>query len=347
VDALLSRKLPAVNVKKMPLCRFLDLSTQLSGLPVSVAPAELRMAAVTPATPASVEASDATIETMLTAALAPLRLQPVVQGDHVLLKRKGDEARRAVDYPVDDLAATPEKVKQLAERVTKLAAPDAWQAGGGDAMISIDSGKLRVEAPVPIQYEVLFVLERYRLTRGLPPRTKYPSNLLDAGSFHAAVAERISAPAMFTFTEYTPIREVFRFWQEETEVAVLVDWPALAEERLWPQTRIACSAGDKSWGEAMDSVLGPLGLAWRAVDQRAIEITTQAKAASESMVEFYRVKADAGVDGEQLKRRVASLTGDSDGSHGVFYDADSRALLTRLPAPVHRRIVSELRDVLE
>jgi hypothetical protein len=157
----------------------------------------------------------------------------------------------------------------------------------------------------------------------------------------------MSAPALFTFSQYVPIREVFRYWQEETEVAVLVDWPALAEERVWPQTRVACSAADKPWAEAMDAVLEPLGLAWRAVDRRAIEITTRTKIDSEPVLEFYRIKADAAASGDQVTQRVASLAGNGGGSHAVFYDADSRTLLTRLPAAAHRRIVSELGDVLE
>jgi hypothetical protein len=347
VEALVARKLPAVSVKKMPLCRLLDLSSQLSGLPVSVAPAELRMAAVSAATPASVDANDATIEQLLTAALQPLRLQPVIEGEHVLLKWKGDDARRAVDYPVDDLASTAERVKQLGKWVTLLAAPEAWRDAGGDATMTIDGSELRVEAPVPVQYEVLFLLERYRLTRGLPTRTKYPSNLLVGGSFHQAVAERMSAPALFTFSQYAPIREVFRFWQEETEVAVLVDWPALAEERVWPQTRIACSAADKPWAEAMDAVLEPMGLAWRAVDRRAIEITTRAKVDSASMLECYRLKADAAASGDQVMKHIEALAGDGGGAHAVFYDAESRTLLIRLPAAAHRRIVSELGDHLE
>jgi hypothetical protein len=348
VDALLARKLPAVSVKKMPLCRLLDLSSQLSGMPVSVAPAELRMAAISAGTPATVEANDATIEQLLTNALEPLRLQPVVEGKHVILKRKGDDVRRAVDYPVDDLATTPDAVKRLGDWVVQLAAPEAWQAGGGDATMTIDGARLRVEAPVPVQYEVLFLLERYRLTRGLPTRTKYPGHLLGGGSFHQAIAERMSAPALFTFSQYTPIREVFRFWQEELEVAVLVDWPALAEERVWPQTRIACSAADKPWAEAMDAVLEPLGLAWRAVDRRTIEITTKAKVDSEPALELYRVKADAADNGGQVTERVAALAGnDGDAANAVFYDVDSRTLLTRLPASIHRRIVGELGNVLE
>jgi hypothetical protein len=347
IQTVLARRLPGMKVNKMPLCRLLDLSVQISGIPVSVAPQELRMAAVAAATPASTNAKDVTIEQLLAAALQPLRLKPMVEGQQILLKRIGEDSRRTVEYAVDDLAGAPDKVKQLADWITQLAAPDAWQTRGGDATLTAEGAKLRVDAPVAVQYEVLFVLERYRLTRGLPMRTKYPSDLLSAGAYQASIAERLSAPAVFTFSQYAPLREFFRYWQEELEVAVLVDWPALADERLWPQTRIACSAADKSWAEAMDSVLGPLGLAWRAVDHRTVEITTLTKVDAEPQLDVYRVAENASVDAAELSARIQALSGNSQPAAAVAYDAESRVLLVRQPAAAHRRMVAEMGDVLE
>ncbi len=357
VDVLLALRLPAINLEKMPLCQLLDLATQLSGLPVSVSPQQLRMAAVSATTPASADAKDVTVEQMLTAALKPLRLKPMIDGEQIVLMRNGDDKRRNVEYAVDDLASSPANVEQLADWVQQLTAPEAWQAGGGDATLAIDGAKLRIEAPVAVQYDVLFLLERYRLTRGLPTRTKYPAALLASGAFHAAIAERLAAPAAFTFSQYTPLREIFRYWQEELAVAVLVDWPALADERLWPSARIACSAADKSWAEAMDSVLEPLGLGWRAVGRNTIEITTLAKIRSEQVFEVYRISPSATLNAEQLIARVQSFSASDakppatadlrQAAAAIAYDAESRVLLVRQPAAIHRQLVAETRDVLE
>jgi hypothetical protein len=338
--ALLARRLSAVEWKKAPLCRVLDLSVQLSGLPVSVAPQELRMAAVAAGAPTLFSAKNSTIEQLLAAAGEPLRLKPVVEGKQILLKHVREDQRRTVDYAVDDLAAGTEQVTRLAAWIPQLAAPDAWPASGGDASITIDGMKLRIDAPVSVQYEVLFVLERLRLTSDLPTRSKYPSSLLGPGAFHSSIENRLSAPAVFTFSEYVPLREVFRYWQEEMDLAVLIDWPALSTERLWPNTRVACSAADKSWSEALDSVLAPLGLAWRAVDHGTIEITTAAKVDAEPMLETYRLAEDAAANGEGPVGRVTALT-DDDNAEGIVYDDHSRVLLVRQPAAVHRKIIRE------
>ena len=348
--SLRARRLPAVKLDKMPLCRLLDLSVQVFGLPVSVGPEQLRMAAASAGTPASVDAKDASIEQVLRAALKPLRLEPVITGKQVVLKRLGDNQRRTVVYPVDDLASGDAEVAQLAAWVEQLAAPGSWGAQRGDAQLTIEGAKLHVDAPISVQFDVLFLLERYRLTRGLPTRTKYPSALLAPGSVHAMLSERLAAPAVFTFSQYAPLREIFRYWQEELEVAVLVDWPALEGERLWPNTRIACSAADKTWGEALDSVLQPLGLGWRAVDRNTIELTTLAKIRTEPQLELYEIAPDASLNAEQLIDRVQSLAranADSQVTPAIVYDAKSRVLLVRQPAALHRRLVAELGDILE
>ncbi len=150
---------------------------------------------------------------------------------------------------------------------------------------------------------------------------------------------------MFTFSDFAPLREVLRYWQEEMGVAVLVDWPALSTERLWPQSRIACSAANQPWSEAMDSVLAPLGLGWRAVDHRTLEITTAAKVATEPMLELYRVAEGTVGNGEDLVARVRGLT-DRPDANGIVFDAASRVLLVRQPAAVQRKVVRELAGIL-
>jgi hypothetical protein len=339
-----------VKVEAMPLCRFLDFAGQLSGLPISVEPAELRLASASPGAAVSVDVKDASIEDLLAAALKPLRLAPVVEDAQLVLRRPGGDKRRTTVCPVDDLAADAAAAEQLAEWIPQLVAPDAWQAAGGEGTIQVDGQTLRIEQREDATYETFILLERYRLARGLPTRTRYPVALLNGGAANAAVAERLAGPTTFTFSQYTPLREIFRWWQEELELAVLVDWPALAEERLWPQTRIAASTVDKPWSEALDAVLAPLGLGWRAATPRAIEITTLDKVQSEPQVELYRLAPSAEATADELQEQVEQLAAeDGDGaatkvSPFVAYDADHRVLLVRLPAAGQRRLAGRLEE---
>jgi hypothetical protein len=350
IAALLARKTPELKVNQMPLCRLLDLSVQLSGVPISVAPEQLRLAAISAGQPATADVKDATVEEFLAAALKPLRLQPVVVKDQIILIRETKNPRSERTFPVDDLASDDAAIKRLAATIQQVIAPESWQAAGGDGTIAIDGKQLKIDAGEAIQYDILLLLERSRASLGKSPRSKYPAALVGADAAPVALAERLSAPATFTFSQYTPLREIFRHWQEEMQVAVLVDWPALADLRLWPNTRIACSAADKPWDAALDEVLTPLGLAWRPIDKRTIEITTLEKASSAPLLEVYRLNPDnlAGVDdlATQIEQLVAANGSDaSDGqSETIVLVDEHRLLLVRQPATIQRQIAAWLAE---
>lgn len=348
VATLLARKTPELRIQNMPLCRLLDLSVQLSGVPVSVAPDQLRLAAVSAGQPATADVKDATIEEFLAAALKPLRLQPVVVDDQIVLIRGGNNPRSERAFPIDDLAGDPAAVEQLVANIQKLVAPESWQAAGGGGTIAVDGKQLKIDTGEAIQYEVLLLLERSRAALGLSPRSKYPAALVGADAAPVALAERLGAPATFTFSQYTPLREIFRHWQEEMQVAVLVDWPALTDLRLWPNTRIACSAADKPWDAALDEVLTPLGLAWRPIDKRTIEITTQEKATSAPLLEIYRLNAEALASFDdlagELEQVVAAAGIPADAGMANVIVAEQALLIARQPATGQRVIAAWLTE---
>jgi hypothetical protein len=126
------------------------------------------------------------------------------------------------------------------------------------------------------------------------------------------------------------------------QVAVLVDWPELADLRLWPNTRIACSSTDEPWDKALDEVLTPLGLAWRPIDKRTIEVTTQDKAATAPVVEIYRLSPEALGNGEDLAEEVnkiaASAGSPAEAQTATIVDAAHGLLIVRQPATIQRAI---------
>ncbi|RIK70986.1 MAG: hypothetical protein DCC67_20530 [Planctomycetota bacterium] len=349
-EALLARKLPGVSVAKLPLGRLIDFAGQASGLPVSVAPSELRMAGVSAATPASAKMENVTIVKFLGEALKPLRLEPIVAEQQIVLRRAGVDKRRSVDYAVADLAGSDADVQQLAAWIRQLVAPESWQSANAGAMAVI--GKtIRVEHLESVHYDILVLLERMRIARGLRTLSKYPASLVAPASPTLAVAQRLAGPAAFTFTQYAPLDEVFRYWQAELDMAVLVDWPALTEARLWPNARIACSVAGKPWNEALDEVLGPLGLAWRAIDGRTLQITTAVKARSEPVVEVFTLAAGGPIDAAAITSRIEAASPSSSGDDAtsapvVAIDAANRVLAVRQPTDGHRRTVASLADLL-
>jgi hypothetical protein len=347
VAELLKRRIPSTSIEGMPLCRFVDFATELAGLPVSISPDELRLAAVSAGAKVSVEAKDATIEQVLTEALKPLRLAPAVEGARIELRRAGVDKRRELNYPVDDLVANDAEVKRLAAWMQDLVAPATWKSHGGDGVLYIDGTTLHIEHDQRVGFETILFLERYRVAGGLPPRSRYPAALLSVGPAGAALDERLAGPTTFTFTRPTALRAVFRYWQEELHTAVLIDWPALTSQRLWPQSRMTASAINQPWSAALTASLTPLQLGWRAIDGRTIEITTLDKIRSEPQLALYRIAAGATAKPDQVLKQVARLAeagGAAGADAAVFYDAEHRVLMVRQPAPVQAHVTAWLRE---
>ncbi len=341
---LLARRFPGVTVEAMPLCRFLDFATALSAVPVSASPLELRLAAASSAAPVTVDVENATLEELLTAALKPLRLAPVVENGQIELRRGLAEVPRALAYPVDDLVSG--DATALARAVQNLVEPESWRPHGGAGELTIDGTTLRINHAERVGYETILLLERYRLAAGLPPRSKYPAALLAAWAQAAKLDERLAGPATFTFSRPTPAREIFRWWQDELGVAVLVDWPALDAVRVAPLTRLTAGAAGQSWGEALDAALKPLGLGWRRVDARTMEITTLDKVEREPTLEFYRLAAGAESRQDEIlaraQRPAANGVANDVAAGAAFCDAARRVLIVRQPAATQRKLAAWL-----
>jgi hypothetical protein len=124
---------------------------------------------------------------------------------------------------------------------------------------------------------------------------------------------------------------------------VLVDWPALTQERLSPGTRVTAAAINQRWDEALTAALEPLGLGWRIVDGGTIEISTQRAIEVEPRLKLYRVGAAGPTSVNEWRGAIMQLGG-VDVESSVFYDARNRILLVRQPAPIQRALAERLRD---
>ncbi|MCH8839655.1 MAG: hypothetical protein IH831_03070 [Planctomycetes bacterium] len=191
-------------------------------------------------------------------------------------------------------------------------------------------------------------LERLRLVRGLSPRSRYPVERLAPTPLHAAMAERLSAPALFTFSRETPLGEVFLHWQRELDLPLLVDWPALAEVELWPNSTIICAVPDCVWHEALADVLEPLGLDWRAAAGGAIEISSAEQLQRDLQLELYPLISDEPTDANQilsrLREHVSKTQGATTGQSKTefVFDRTAPAILALQPATAQREILALL-----
>ncbi len=337
-----ARKLPGIQVREMPLVEFLQLASQLAGVPVSVDAEHLLMAGISGRQRVSIDATDVTLDAALAEVLASLKLEHQYRGPHVVVTRKNSEQTREIEYPLDDLVDSAEDGETLIYLVKQLVAPESW----GVATVELDGNSLVVTQSQPVHYELLVFLERLRLVNGRLTRSRFPVERLAPTPLHAAMAARLTGPALFTFSNETPLAEVVQHWQRELDVPILVDWVALAELDLWPEATIVCAVSDRNWQQALDEVLEPLGLDWRVSFGGTIEISTAEQFARDYQLELYPLNANSAADGQQvvkaLANHLATVTGASNDQATLLFDSHSGTIIARQPAYVQRAILQWL-----
>src|SRR5690606_22240132 len=135
-----------------------------------------------------------------------------------------------------------------------------------DAVVSADGSQIAISRPAEQQYDVLLFLERLRKSRGLPARSKYPNELVSAEPVLHLLRARLSRPTTFAVVDWTPLSDVFDYWQDSSGLELLVDWRELSTIDLRPLSTAAASADQVPWGAALDDCLAPLDLGWIPID---------------------------------------------------------------------------------
>ncbi|MEM6798387.1 MAG: hypothetical protein AAF589_02640 [Planctomycetota bacterium] len=290
--------IPEIQVADIPFDRACRLLGALAGTPITIDPAALRYAAIDARQSVSLRGENATIGELLVQVSEPLRLEVKPDAAGMVVRRVGADRIRKASYSVDDLLpAGAADATPVIELITSM-------LPAVESMVSADGAKLTIDGPGYAHMEVAIFCERLRKARGLEPRSRYPQDRLRTRPAMVALAPILARRTTFTFIDFTPLSEVIEHWRRTSRLTILVDWASLADVDLSPTSTIACSINDQPWGEALDAVLGGLGLAWRPIDERTIQITTLVDSQAKRTVEFYSV-----ADADSAKHLADKLTG--------------------------------------
>ena len=346
----LATHVKSLQLTEMPLVRFAETISDLAGAPITLDPVTLELNGLSPRSTISIDATDATVETVLKDALATQRLELVEQDGHVGIGLPNAAEQRGADFDVKDLA-TGGDAAPIAKLLEQFVAPQTWQANKGKGTIEVKGTTLHIEQSLIARREALIFCERLRAARGLAQRSKYPAALLTVDSPYDKTAAALKQSTTFTFLAWTRLDEVVRQWQDMTGLTILVDWSALQEASFGPSSPVTCSALDRPWTEALDGVLEPLKLGWWAVDGQTLQITSLEALDRIERVEFYALPKTLREQFPTTEALVASLQkeiGDRPTKHGnpgevrMELDVPSNRLIVRATPDVQRFLSDRL-----
>jgi hypothetical protein len=255
-----------------------------------------------------------------------------------------------VRYTVTDLTGTEKAgLEDLAGRVRKLVAPESWQEAGGQGTIEIVDGALRVVQTDPVHFRILTFCEKLRVARGRSPRSRYPAAMFATATRLDRAQAKLHSPVTLNYHEPAPLGEIVGQLAEQSRAKIVVDWLALAAEGTPPEIEANLAVDRRPLAEALESLLRPLGLTYRAVDATTLEVTTFKAIAARLELEIYPlaglltpgVTADA--IAQRIKAEAAAMTWSEAGGPGVIdFDPPSNCLLILQSPTVQAQVESLL-----
>ena len=354
ISARLAERLPAVQLERVPLLRAVEVLCSLSTLPISIDTDALAELDVGLDDAVSVDLQNTTVAEVLAKIAESRGLACVVEKTQVLLTSPVAHRQQLVsrNYAVDDLAGDRAETETLGLLVQKLVAPESWQIAGGRGKLEAAARSLAITQTESIHHRITVFLEKLRVARGLPLRSSLDREQVKLQTCHAAARPLLQRELTVNFRQPAPLAEVLAFLAYTADAQIVMDHAALASAGITAAAKASVAVSNQPLAVALRELLTPLGLAYRVVDQRTIEITSRQALASRLELEFYPVRPlvekghSAAELMETIRRRVAPATwNDAGGPAALYFDKSSACLIVLQSQPAQVAIEQLLADL--
>ncbi|MBI1903289.1 MAG: DUF1559 domain-containing protein [Planctomycetia bacterium] len=350
VARLADKVVEQLDAPSVPLGDLVEFVEQMSTIPITLDLDAMADLGVSPDTRVSVRLKSPTVAELLTAALADVGLAYEIEGGHLVVTSTSRLAVKEARYDVEDLAAAP---AELAALVRRVVAPLTWKPPEGTGRIDVAGPALVVTNSSQVHAEVVELLERLRVARGLRPRLRDPADVPRATRWSAAspiLTKTLSA----NFSQPASLRAIADFVQQQTGAKIYLDSRALREAELSAESETTLSVKDEPLFAVFDRLAQSLSVAIRIVDAKTFQVTTVEAMGTTYELELYPVAellkagpmgGETTGDGlaERVRSQVAETTWDAAGGQGaIVFDAPSKRLIVWQTQLVQRQIEQQL-----
>ena len=326
-------RIPAIRFQNTPLLDAVRLLSQMSTIPITVDSEVLAWSKLSTETKLNLSKQDTTVGQLLEEILAAYRVGYRIEKGEILVGTSSADAKLlTLPFPISKVASGVEDQKALLAAVTTLVAPETWKASGGVGTAELKGGALAVSQTPETTYRVLVFFEKLSLARGKEPLAKkFPRELFAPSTRREKATPILHRNASVTYYHPAPLVDILHELERQTQTRILIDWHGLRAANWSMKVEGTLTVEGMPLNEALDSLLAPLDLTWRAVDARTIQVTSQIAADAARELEFYPVKKLAPNDSEgaELLTRLNEEFSPSD-DELFWIDPQSNTLVARL-----------------
>jgi hypothetical protein len=304
----------------------------------------------------SARGEDIPVKEILNRALKPLDLVWNWNGDQTVIVIT---ARPSSEIAESTIALDPvlgivddEIAARLMQGIQLVIAPESWSVNGGPATIRREGDQLVLEQTADVADQVSRLIEKLTLAARLKADPGDSSLNEQLSTLYAQTAELREQQGGVFFVQLQPVQKVLNQLHREDGMTLIVNWDELLNANWNPNVMVPWLSEGLTLEKTLRELTLSMGLAYRMLDHRTLEITSKQKYWRETRLEIYAC-------GRQLQNR---FTGNqiieflkegiaADLPNGVYtqvlFSPDYDCVVALLPDPLHIRIERILNQLAE
>ncbi len=267
------------------------------------------------------------------ATLQPYGLKCFAMKDQVVIRGMADNQRmRHAMHDVSDLLPESGVGLDLVPLITQLIEPDSWQVHGGRGSIALNGDVLSIRNTDLVHRDILVICETLRNDRGLPSVSQVDVPL-SIKTVQDGMDRLRSIQVDVYSDQLRPLQHELALLEKSCGYTFLVDWHALEATTplRFEDSLVAIGSDPTSLYERLRRIVSQLGLTFRIVGKRTIEITSMAEELRRDSILVHTLSGD--FDPAQIAAELpAEITtalpwiGDR-----IFVDLRAKLMIARLP----------------
>ncbi len=351
VDSRLKMTVSACRFQGTPLIEVLRSLSDLSTIPITLDADSLGRVQQRCDRPVQLDLRNASLRTILEGALRDSKLGYEVREGQLRIVTADEQSQTVVTYrhDVSDLTkGEPRAAQAMANWITQLIAfgswqsqvkPDADQTSRDESLlgtIQVDGAVLQVAHRDAVQFQIIALLDKLRIARGLPTRGELLEEHTKIGGV-TSTFQRFDRPITLRAWRGNTLNQILEQFEQQADVRILVDWESLHAMGWAPGDEWKFFCRETSLRDALPRLFNGTGLSYRIVDSRTLQVVSTPSLMERHDVEVYSLRRE-GLNAAavqkfclELAQRLGRDKFQPQGRGALAYDAQSQHLVVSLP----------------
>ncbi len=356
------RTIPSIELTAIPFHKFTQFVSDMTSVPITLRWDSILHAGSLVNRKLNVRIVEETsIAEMLDRVLRPLRLAVVASHGQLEIKRRSDGKLRTAKYFISDLLKPTSSPDDLLRLVQQLVEPGTWKEVRGPGTVAHENGKdgdgarstetergrlgqiaiasdgrLAIRQAESAHFETVVLLEQMRVARGGKPLSTYPAEIFAPNDRRGLLKEVLTRPIAVRTSGPIELAELFRRIADASGCVLLPDWIALEGLGWHMATDVQVTSDEMTLAEMLEQIELTLGIVYRCLDSRTIEMTSPSAELGRAEFAFYDLQSirNSGFDTAMIQSRIEQAIGQEQfrAANGVVAkDEQGQHIIVRLP----------------